>query len=673
MTSASLARLFRPRHIAVFGGGWAENVVTQCRKMGFSGKVWPVHPTRDDIGGAATFRTLADLPEAPDAVFLGVNRHASIEIVRELAGMGAGGVICFASGFTETGDADLQAELVAAAGDMPLLGPNCYGVINYLDGALLWPDQHGGQRVSRGVALISQSSNIVINLTMQTRGLPLAYIACVGNAAQTGMAAIADGLLDDARVTAIGFYIEGIGDAEAFYAMATRARALGKPLVAVKSGKSPMAQAAAASHTAALAGGGAASSAFLQACGVAEVDELDVMLETLKLLHMFGPLPGPRLASLSCSGGEAGLVADLCRDLALDLPYPETAVALREILGPLPTISNPLDYHTFIWGDGARMQATYAAMMQGGYDAAMLVIDFPHVARCSLEAWEPAVEAWVAAAQQTGVPALAVASLPENLPEARAQALMAAGVAPLHGLRAALKAIAAAAAIGAFARPETWRPIAPLPAAPLHLVDEAGAKAMLARASVAVPRGVVVRDCAFGAAGALQGRLALKGLGLAHKSEAGAVKLGLMPSELPDAAREMPGQLFLVEEMVDGAVAELLVGLRRDAVYGATLTLGMGGMAAELLGDTQTLILPCARDAMRAALGRLRLAPLLHGYRGRPRADVEAALDAVQAMAELLLHDTRIEEIEINPLMLRAQGAGAVAADAVIWTRQEAK
>ena len=672
MTSARLARLFRPRHIAVFGGGWAENVVTQCNKMGFSGKVWPVHPTRDEIAGAATFRTLADLPEAPDAVFLGINRHASIEIVRELAGMGAGGVICFASGFTETGDADLQADLVAAAGDMPLLGPNCYGVINYLDGALLWPDQHGGQRVSRGVALISQSSNIVINLTMQTRGLPLAYIACVGNAAQTGMAAIADGLLDDPRVTAIGFYIEGIGDAAAFCAMAARARALGKPLVAVKSGKSPMAQAAAASHTAALAGGGAASSAFLHACGVAELDELDVMLETLKLLHMFGPLPGRRLASLSCSGGEAGLVADLSRDLALDLPYPETAAALRDILGPLPTISNPLDYHTFIWGDGARMQATYAAMMQGGYDAAMLVIDFPHAARCSLEAWEPAVDAWVAAAQQTGVPALAVATLPENLPEARAQALMAAGIAPLHGLRAALKAIAAAAAIGAFARPETWRPIAPLPATPLHLVDEAGAKAMLARAGVAVPRGVVVRNCAFGAAGALQGRLALKGLGLAHKSEAGAVKLGLMPSELADAARAMPAELFLVEEMVEGAVAELLVGLRRDAVYGATLTLGMGGTAAELLGDTQTLILPCARDDMRAALGRLRLAPLLHGYRGRPNADVEAALDAVQAMTDLLLRDTRIEEIEVNPLMLRAQGAGAIAADAVIWTRQEA-
>ncbi|MEX0970968.1 MAG: acetate--CoA ligase family protein [Paracoccaceae bacterium] len=670
--SRDLSRLFRPRHIAIFGGGWAENVVTQCNKMGFAGEVWPVHPARDVIAGVATYRNLSDLPQAPDAVFLGVNRHSSVEIVLELAAMGAGGVICFASGFTETGDAGLQAELVAAAGDMPLLGPNCYGFINYLDGALLWPDQHGGQRVERGIALISQSSNIVINLTMQARGLPVAYVACVGNAAQTGLAAIAEGLLDDPRVTAIGFYIEGIGDAAAFCAMAKRARALGKPLVAVKSGKSLMAQAAAASHTASLAGGGAASSAFLAACGVAEVDELDVMLETLKLLHMFGPLPGCRLASLSCSGGEAGLVADLARDLALDLSQPETALALRDILGPLPTISNPLDYHTFIWGDAVRMQATYAAMMKGGYDAAMLVIDFPHATRCSVQAWEPAVDAWVAAAQDTGLPAIVVATLPENLTEDRAAALMKAQIAPVLGLGVALKAIAASAAIGRQARADAWRPVAPLPAVPLRMVDEAGAKAILARAGVKVPQGIVVRDCAFGAAAALRGQLALKGLGLAHKSEAGAVRLGLLHAQLAGAAREMPGQLFLVEEMVEAAVAELLVGLRRDAVYGATLTLGMGGTAAELLGDTQTLILPCTRDDMGAALGRLRLAPLLQGYRGRPLADIEAALDAVQAMADLLLNDLRIEEIEVNPLMLRAQGEGAVAADAVIWTRQEA-
>ena len=177
--SRDLSRLLRPKSIAVLGAGWAANVVEQCGKMGFTGPVWPVHPTRNAIAGVPTFRSLADLPQPPDAVFIGVNRHATVGVVSDLAAMGAGGAICFAAGWTEAGAPELQAALVAAAGDMPILGPNCYGVINYLDGALLWPDQHGGRRVERGVALLSQSSNIIVNLSMQTRGLPVAYVACL--------------------------------------------------------------------------------------------------------------------------------------------------------------------------------------------------------------------------------------------------------------------------------------------------------------------------------------------------------------------------------------------------------------------------------------------------------------------------------------------------------------
>ena len=144
-----LHRLLRPRSIAVLGALWAENVVAQCRKMGFGGPVWPVHPTRPLIEGLRTYASLSELPEPPDATFIGVNRHASVAVVRELGALGAGGAVCFASGWAEAGEAQLQRDLVNAAGDMPILGPNCYGLINYLDGALLWPDQHGGRRVER--------------------------------------------------------------------------------------------------------------------------------------------------------------------------------------------------------------------------------------------------------------------------------------------------------------------------------------------------------------------------------------------------------------------------------------------------------------------------------------------------------------------------------------------
>ena len=230
-----LDRLMRPKSIAVLGAGWALNVIEQCRKMGFAGQVWPVHPTKTEIGGLKAYASLADLPSVPDATVIGVNRFATIEVVAELAAMGAGGAICFASGWTEAGEPELQAKLIAAAGDMPILGPNCYGVINYLDGALLWPDQHGGKPVTSGVALVSQSSNIVINLGMQKRGLPVAYVACLGNAAVVGLAELAGAVLDDPRVTALGLYVEGIDDAAAFAALAEKARALGKGIALIKS------------------------------------------------------------------------------------------------------------------------------------------------------------------------------------------------------------------------------------------------------------------------------------------------------------------------------------------------------------------------------------------------------------------------------------------------------
>ncbi len=316
----TLDRLLRPKSIAVLGAGWALNVIEQCQKMGFKGPVWPVHPTKSEIGGLKAYPSLADLPEPPDATFIGVNRFATIDVVRELSAMGAGGAICFASGWTEAGEPELQQKLIDAAGDMPILGPNCYGVINYLDGALLWPDQHGGIPVEKGVALVSQSSNIVINLGMQQRGLPVAYVACLGNAAVVGLADLAGALLDDPRVTALGLYIEGIDDAPAFAALAEKARAAGKGVVAIKSGKTELSRTAAASHTASLAGGGAASSAFLRQVGVAEVNTPSELVETLKLFHVHGPQIGTRICSLSCSGGEAGLVADLAAPYGIDFP-----------------------------------------------------------------------------------------------------------------------------------------------------------------------------------------------------------------------------------------------------------------------------------------------------------------------------------------------------------------
>ena len=655
-----LSRLLRPRSIAVLGAGWAENVIEQCHKMGFEGPIWPVHPKRATVGGLTAYASLADLPGVPDATFIGVNRFATVDVVRDLAAMGAGGAICFASGWEEAGEAGLQADLVAAAGEMPILGPNCYGVINYLDGALLWPDQHGGQRVARGVALLSQSSNIVINLTMQARALPVAYVACLGNAAQVGLADLAGALLADDRVTALGLYVEGIADAPAFAALAEAARAAGKGIVAIKSGKTELSQAAAASHTASLAGGGAASAAFLRQAGVAEVDTLPALIEALKILHLHGPGLGPHLCSLSCSGGEAGLVADLAAPARIDFPPVPAGQATRlaEILGPIVTIANPLDYHTFIWGDGPRTRDVFTTMLSG-YDAGLYIIDPPRPDRCDPASYGPALEAIVAAQAETGRPAFPVSSLPENFDEGLAARFMAQGVAPLMGLETALAAIHAAQTPAG--RPG-WRPLPAQMARPTRLLDEAEGKALLAACGVAVPRGVTAPDLAGLRAETLQPPFALKGLGFAHKTEAGAVRLGL--TTLLGQA-EMPGASgYLLEEMVTGAVAEMLLGLRRDPVYGVTLTLGLGGVTAEVLADTVTLVWPVTEVEFGAALRRLRLWPLLDGYRGRPRADLAAFAAMALRLGAEMAADPGLEEIEINPVMLRPHGA--VAVDALV-------
>ncbi len=657
-----LERLLRPKTIAVLGSGWAVNVIEQCQKMGFEGPVWPVHPTKTEIGGLKAYASLQELPSAPDAVFIGVNRHATVEVVEELAAMGAGGAICFASGWTEAGEPELQSKLIEAAGDMPILGPNCYGVINYLDGALLWPDQHGGKRVEKGVALLSQSSNIVINMTMQKRALPVAYVACLGNAAVVGLAELAGALLADERVTAIGMYIEGIDDAAAFAKLAHKARKAGKGIVVIKSGKTEASRDAAQSHTASLAGGGAASSAFLRQVGVAEVNSPAELLETLKIFHIHGPQIGSHICSLSCSGGEAGLVSDLAAPFGIDFALPSDATRKRlgEILGPIVTIANPLDYHTFIWGDGPRTTDVFSTMLSG-YDAGIFIIDPPRPDRCDPSSFQPALDAIVSAQKATGNPAFAVSSLPENFDEERAVTLLDQGVVTLMGLETALGAIKAAQTQPAL---EGWRPAKVVALTDTILLNEAEGKAVLAKAGVNVPRNVhaTTLDEIKVKASALIAPIALKGLGFAHKTEAGAVRLGLSSLE---GQSEMAGASgYLAEEMVIGSVAEMLVGLRRDAVYGASVTIGIGGVTAEVLADTVTLVLPVTKTEILCAIKRLRLWPLLDGYRGRVKADVDAVAEVVVQLGALMMRDASIEEIEINPVMVKA--SGAVAVDALV-------
>jgi acyl-CoA synthetase (NDP forming) len=299
--------------------------------------------------------------------------------------------------------------------------------------------------------------------------------------------------------------------------------------------------------------------------------------------------------------------------------------------------------------------------MLAGYDAGVFIIDPPRPDLCDPASFEPALQAIEDAAKITGKPAFPVASLPENFDEDRAIAMMARGTVPLMGLETALGALLAAQTPPGLAG---WRPLPSRKPTRIVLVDEAAAKGLLETAGIAVPRGVSAPD--LQALGAITGQLtppfALKGMGFAHKSENGAVRLGLQT--LQDQPLMIGATGYLAEEMVTGVIAELLIGIRRDPVYGVTLTLGFGGVTAELLADTVTLICPATADEINAALRRLRLWPLLDGYRGRAVADVAAVVNAAMRL-QSLMQDESLEEIEINPMMVRAQGA--IAADAVIW------
>lgn len=661
-----LRRLLAPRSIALYGGGWAENVIAQLQRADFPGPIWPIYPTRDQIRGIPCHRTL---PAAPDAAFVGVNRDQTVGIVRALTAAGAGGAVCFAAGFREAGDTALEAELVAAAGAMPILGPNCYGFLNYLDNVPLWPDQHGGGPVASGVAILTQSSNLAINLSMQRRGLPLACLLTAGNQAQTGLAALATAVLDDPRVTALGLHVEGFGDLRAFEAMAAQARARKTPVVVLKAGHSAAAQAAAFSHTASLAGAGAVSSAFLARLGIAEVATPEALLEALKLLHT-GPLAGPHIASVSCSGGEASLMADLAEGTAARFRdfTPATLDRLSAVLGPRVALANPLDYHTFIWGDGAATTEVFTAVLADRPDLGLFLLDLPRADRCDPATWEPALGAIEAAAAATGTRTAVLATLPENLDEAASARLIARGITPLHGMAAAISALDALLRAPCPMEPVAPAIVAAAPSAP-ETLSEAEAKAMLAAAGVPVPRAVTAADpdALAAAAGGLRFPLVLKGLGIAHKTEAGAVVLDIgNPAELRARAAALPAPGgFLAEEMVIGATAELLVGVARDATGLLALTLGAGGILAELLADTATLVLPTRRDDIAAALDGLRLGRLLDGYRGQTPADRAALLDAIEAIAAFAgTRAGQVAEVEVNPLI--ATPTGAVAVDALI-------
>jgi acyl-CoA synthetase (NDP forming) len=678
----NLRRLLRPRHVAFVGGRGVAEAVRQCLAAGFSGAVWPVHPTLTEIAGLPCFRDVDALPAPPDASFIAVPSEPTIEVVRALARRGAGGCVCYAAGFAEIGEAGRQRRLVEAAGALALVGPNCYGLLNNVQGVVLWPSGHGGRRTQRGVALVAQSGNIALNLTLNRRSVPLSHVISVGNQAVLGIADFVSALAEDPAVAAIALYIEGLPDIAAFAAAAAEARAAGIPIVVLKAGRSALGAALALSHTSSLAGDDALYQALFDRLGVLRVDSLPALLETAKLLAVAGRPRGERLAIFTCSGGECLLAADRAAALGLTLPgfSPAQAAALREQLPAFATVANPLDYNTSLWNDEAALTRCFSTVLAEGFDAGLLVIDYPAEDATGREEYDPSVAALIAAARATGTQGMVVSVLPELLPEAVRDRLVDAGMAPLQGLEEAMAAFAAAAWLERRWAAADALPALP-PAAPIEggrrMLDEWQSKRLLAEHGLVLSAGrLVAPPEAVAAARAIGFPVVAKIArpAIAHKTEAGAVALDLRDEGAVSAAvtrMELAAGLsieqLLIERQVTGAVAELIVGVKRDAAFGLALVIGAGGVLVEMVADSATLLLPTTAAAIAEALAGLRVARLLQGYRGRPAGDVTAAVRAIAAIAAAAeaLGD-RLVELDVNPLLVLPAGQGAVAVDALI-------
>ncbi len=481
----------------------------------------------------------------------------------------------------------------------------------------------------------------------------------------------------------------------------------GLPLVALKLGASATSGDIAVTHTASMVGSDEAYGALFRRYGVRRVHSVPELLDTLAVLETVGPLRGNRVVSLSCSGGEASLVADCGEGLDLDfVPFtPAQASRIDAALEGRVAVTNPLDYHTFIWGDLERLTECFTTVLgvdtgdpvddlaraadldpfrandsaesdaNRGFDAALLVLDLP-ADGLDRSRWWPTLDAFGVA----GVAGVVTATLSENMPEVAREKAASWGLATCGDLDNALAVIEAAQVWGCLlarastpgSEPAELEPSRHLQVAqdPQPLPEDLS-KQILHAAGIKVPPAVTVApEDAASAARELGFPVVVEGLGVAHKSDVGAVEVGLTDSDsVVRAARRMGKaglRKLLIERYVEDAVAELMVSIRSCEPIGMLLTLAAGGVLVEVLDDKVSLLLPVSADDIAKALNQLKVWPLLTGHRSGAPSAIDQVITTVEDLCSLVCHDSRITEVEINPLL--ATTHDAIAVDALVVT-----
>jgi acyl-CoA synthetase (NDP forming) len=686
-----LTRLLRPRSIAVVGAtdrpaSYGAQALVNLEAIGFDGPVWGVNPKRTEVLGRPCVPTLAELPEAVDAVVIAIPAAGVPTVVEQAGARGCGGAVVIGAGFAEVAEGvSLQSELIQAAErhDLPVCGPNCNGIVALHSRAVLWGDALAPREPGL-VALVSQSGNVAVNALATRRGLRFHTVIASGNQAVLSAADYLSFLATEPGVGAIALYLEDDGGPLLCEGLAACAQA-GVRVAVLKVGSSPAGARAAAAHSAALAGDQRIFRALIEEAGGVWAADVHDLLEIAKALAVRPTRRrgGGGLAIMTCSGGDSAQGADEAQRLGLELPAlaPATCERLRELLPTAATVANPLDYTAMLWGAGATLSALVRTLGEDpAVDQVLVFYDqFPGLTGAVADASDAVREGIIAGAALSPASTMICSTLPELLDDDAAWQCIRSGIPAVAGLRTGI-ACAAAMRLDP-GDPARLREIAK--AATLHpesqadWLSEHDAKELLRAGGVDVVDGRLV-------AGAQDAVLALVELGppialklssptLQHKTELAAVWLGLNTdaevtaafAQLEPLAQQL-GADVLAERMAAPGV-ELIVAGRADAVVPA-LVIGLGGVWTEVLGDVTIVPLPADAARIERAVRSLRGAPLLTGGRGVAPVDLAAVARMAERVGQILLENgVELELLELNPVL--AGPAGAVAVDATARRR----
>ena len=688
----AIARLIRPRSIAVIGasadpGKTSGRPVAFLQKHGFSGAIYPVNPKVERIGELACYSDVGALPAVPDVGIVLLGAERAYLAVRELAKRGAAAAIVLASGYTETGEegALRQKELMEAAGSMRILGPNTIGLVNLTDnivlsasGALAMDHFPAGP-----IGLVSQSGGILGALLSRAaaRGIGLSKLVSTSNEADLELSDFIEFLAADEATKVIALYVEAIRHPARFREAVRKAREAGKPVVAFKIGRSEAGAKAAVSHTGALAGSDRMYDALFRQLGVIRAKTFEDLLDIPAALAAGRKLCGKRVAILTSTGGAGTIVSDSLGVAGFDTPAPDAETAAR--LASLQSGShanldrNPVDLTLAGLHPDILRGAIHILLASASYDALVIIAGSSAVGSPALLA-----DAVYDCLPLSDKPVIAYVS--PHAPNVGA-VLTERGVPAYTSAESCASAfsgllLAAETPQGDFAAP-TERRVDISEFSPGSL-DEAQAKALFTRFGIPAVNERIVKTPveAEAAAHELGGKVVLKILSgeITHKSDVGGVAINLTPDTIGGrltamatdvgAATGQRPRRFLVQEMVAGGI-ELILGMHRDAL-GMAILLGMGGVTAELFKDTTMRLLPQAGLSREEALSMLHdliTWPLLDGFRGRPKADVEALVSTIVAFSLMAAQlGERLIEAEINPVFVLPAGQGVRAADGVV-------